>query len=99
MTEPIFDGRITKFLDSPNKWTQEAYARDANGKECDECDPKAVCFCAAGLLEKFYSNDAEFLAAQERFAEVIGERIIAPWNDAPGRTFEDVRDAFARAGL
>lgn len=37
-------------IDAPEKWTQFACARDANGNEISYMEPKAVCFCSSGAF-------------------------------------------------
>lgn len=105
------DGRITAFLDSPFKWTKRAFARTTieltkhadQRNYCPPSDAKAVCWCASGLIEKFYPEGAYY--AQRHLEEVIfghGNPMgttIAAWNDNPLRTFADVRMAFEKAGL
>lgn len=39
-------------IDTPEKWTQGAFARDAKGRGVETHDVKAVCFCSAGALGK-----------------------------------------------
>ena len=39
-------------IDSPEKWTRGAYARDAERRAANPTDNGAVCFCALGALER-----------------------------------------------
>lgn len=48
-------------LDSPEKWTREVLARDANGGKVGIRSPDAVCYCSLGALTK---------AMNDRVAEV-----------------------------
>lgn len=48
---------VTEFLknakaliNTPEKWTQKAYARDAGGNDIDDASTGAVCFCSLGAL-------------------------------------------------
>jgi len=86
-------------------WTQKAVARNAQRAEVSTGDAGAACFCAFGALlaalkearvpyhgpprEALYA--AAMLGSPERYAS------IEAWNDAPGRTIEDVLAAFDRA--
>jgi len=36
---------------SPANWTQELYAKDAEGVACRGNNPKATCFCSLGALQ------------------------------------------------
>jgi alpha-glucosidase (family GH31 glycosyl hydrolase) len=84
--------KIKDFLDSPSKWTQEALARDDKGRACDPLSHSAVCFCLLGLMGVFYdfrsSNGEE---AWNKLNSVFKGKIIGKWNDAPERTFEEVK--------
>lgn len=39
-------------INTPDKWTKRAYARDAGGNSVSEDSPDAVCFCSVGALDK-----------------------------------------------
>jgi len=84
-------------------WTQGRWALDAAGKPA-MADEHATCFCSWGAIVTAargfgWDSEAEYTACCV-FAEAIGAgdtgRLIK-WNDAPGRTKEEVLAAFDRA--
>jgi hypothetical protein len=87
---------------TPDKWTQGAYAKDANGYAVVETSNKAACFCSLGAIyaanprkEGTPNWDAQ-LAARD-LASVVGKQSIVNWNDEEGRTHEEVLAAFDKA--
>ncbi len=82
--------KMHELLATPNDWTQKAYARDINGQKLtDERDPKAVCFCLVGALNKCYPREQRgavirAIAKEGSFSESF------TWNDAPERTHAEV---------
>jgi hypothetical protein len=60
-------------------------------------DPRAVCFCIVGAIERTH-GDADFQAWEAlRDAANGGTGSVAEWNDAPERTHAEVMDAFDAA--
>lgn len=59
---------------------------------------KAVGFCMAGSMIPDGGRVSEFAnAADQCLRKVIGENSIGKWNDMPGRTKEEVLEAFDKA--
>lgn len=57
-------------------------------------------FCSIGAIsESALVHDPRdgYYAARGAFCGAIGTGSVARWNDAPGRTFEEVEAAFLRA--
>jgi hypothetical protein len=88
-------------LSEPGAWGQGDYARDAKGAIIDTIEagdplpPEAVCFCAAGAIWKaggkgWSKLDASCLYLQGVLDTHDAYEPIASWNDAEGRTAEDV---------
>lgn len=44
-------------IDSPEKWTQQVYARDKDGRTVLVDSEEAVCFCSLGSLRKMGVSD------------------------------------------
>jgi hypothetical protein len=75
-------------------WCQETYARDANGASISVRDPSAVSFCLYGALLSLESPDHIFVEADAIIRSLGGG---TGWNDAKGRTQEDVLRVYDRA--
>ena len=80
-------------------WTQCAFARKSDGFETSFDDPKASCFCSLGRIYRITGDERESNArARLYLRRTIGEFMFIPeWNDAPGRTREEVDAAFLKA--
>jgi hypothetical protein len=97
----ILNHVVTDILTDPSKWTQNAWARNSQGEHVYHADADAICFCSLGAVERAGRNlNASDEAISEAYAAVVratGALTIAKWNDAPGRTFDDVIDVFKKA--
>ena len=81
-------------------WHQGQFAADRQGRECSAFDDEAACFCAWGALRRSRANlgiRLPFGPLLEPLQGVIGDVEPTAWNDAPGRTKEEVLEAFDRA--
>lgn len=95
------EGADVKAIDYIRKgWTQNRFARDADGKGTTSWYPEAVCWCAQGAINAAYHHyeDAR-KAAFDAFAKVIGITAFVDWNDSPERTHVEVIEAFEKAGI
>ena len=89
------DRRICNFLTDESKWTKGEVARDIDGFGVDVEDPRAVCFCTIGLIEKFYHREYSEVYLSIR-AEI--NRPIIDWNDHSAN-FDDVKSVFCKLDL
>ena len=82
-------------------WTQGAFARDAEGRSTPWQGDEAVCWCAMGAIGCVgpdHDDIAEsVLIALQRAIGPTGYTAISHFNDADGRTKDDVLAAFDRA--
>jgi len=78
------------FSNDRSRWTKEVCARDINGAEVNFYDDSAVCWCLLGASAKCYGIDFEYDIYNKITAKVGCD--VSDWNDAPGRTFEEVKD-------
>ena len=88
-------------LSDEMKWTRCAFARGWGGQVV-EVSPKAACFCSMGAMLVFRTDDSDSDDAYSAALALLKlaawpARGIADWNDAPARTFAEVKAAFARA--
>jgi len=76
-------------------WCQEAYARDAKGREVASSDPVACCYCPVGAIRAaagIYGKSEALKALRD-----LLDRSAVAWNDAPGRMQAEVVEALRRA--
>ena len=90
-----------ELLAKPNGWTQGVARRNALGGEVHSYDDTACQFCLVGALDKVYGNygwtvDGPRVDAANKVSKALskltGLKIPSPasWNDAPGRTQDEV---------
>jgi len=79
--------KMKEYMTEAN-WVKGLFAGDANGDGCDIEDTKAEKFCLIGAAFKCYPNDVGTIRCL--LDKELGD-IAVSWNDAPGRTFEEVR--------
>lgn len=80
--------KVRELLSGPDKWTQGWSARLADGRECNSTMDGAVCWCLGGAIRYCHENPGE---VYHRACEHLGVYALEVWNDAPERTFEDIR--------
>lgn len=80
-------------------WTQGYYARDKDGCITGYDSSKACKFCLLGAALKTLGPGQEFRKLYGTLRAAIGnpELDVHDWNDAPGRTFEEVRSVILQA--
>jgi hypothetical protein len=76
-------------------WTQDTWARDAEGEPVWPESEDAVCFCTRGAVRAATRwNGPERYAMFELLEGEIPSGMIAQWQDSPERTKEEVLDLF-----
>ncbi len=79
-----------ELLDSPDKWTQGADARDVDGEACAYNSTRADCWCLDGALAKVYGI-AKCIRMTDIVKNHLGLDTMAfQWNDAMDRTHAEV---------
>jgi hypothetical protein len=79
-------------IEDPKRWTRNAYARDADGKECDPDSDIATCFCAIGAVANVIgvrAGEAERAPAIEPLYKAAGAHL--DWWEGPNKV-TDVND-------
>jgi hypothetical protein len=89
-------------------WTQHADSRDAAGAEVEPWSPDAASWSLLGAIvaasEAFAQRHQRDLPLEQlaealhELAKLIDDDSLASWNDAPGRTQEQVAATLAAAG-
>jgi len=96
MTNKIADvlRHAKEVIDTPDKWTKDHYAVDANGRDVSIED--AVCFCLGGAIGRaghdMGAGPRDFWIMRLSLTSAIGGS-IASFNDNESTTFEDVHKA------
>lgn len=91
--KPLYDFFAARGASS---WTQGAHARNADGRACAARGKKATKFCVVGAMLHLRSENNVWAELQRRVGDAIG---IGAWNDAAGRTYEDMLELLARGQL
>ena len=103
MTQDTIKQRLSAaraLIDQPEKWTQGAFQRNARGLAVEpRCG--AVAYCAYGAIRETCAESQQF-EIMSRLVNCINRHggccyELAPWNDAPERTYAEVMQAFDRA--
>ena len=84
--------KVHELLSSPDSWTKYVMARNNDYYTVQPNSTEAVRWCILGAIYHCYggrTNDAGILAVI-KISQTVG--VISTWNDAPDRTYEDVRD-------
>jgi len=88
----LMQGRA--ILSDPKKWTRNAGARDDDGENCPVSDPRAICWCSTGILDKLTGNAQVQL--RDRAVELLRENVFhigAKWYDGMHDGVEAMNDA------
>jgi len=93
--------RLAEILNGPDKWTQGTNARTADCRPVHWSHPEASSFCLIGACAKATAEGTRFgeLLFDQLLTQVkkrLGKISIAKWNDAEGRTFDEVRAVIER---
>lgn len=89
-----------ELLDSPEKWTQGARAKDEHDAHVEARSPVATKWCCLGAIEKVSRSKKRFEAARLKLLAVLGAwEFVSVFNDDPARTFEEVRAALLKADV
>ncbi len=84
--------KVRELLSSPDKWVKTKWAADLLKRPVDPCSPDAVCFCLLGAIDFCYREGTDVKdEVRNKIRKYIGRASIMLWNDAPERTFEEVK--------
>lgn len=83
--------KIKELLTDESKWTQNAFGRDAEGLACFSGDPDAVCWCLLGAMTVCYPNSYIRAEIIRKIHKHLLNNTVFNFNDAPERTFEDIK--------
>ena len=87
--------KISELLNSPEKWTQNVFARDNTGKEVCYNSKEAVCWCLLGAVRLLPIDEQKI--AMTKIIDKVNS--VLQWNDNPNRTHQDVRQLLDELGL
>ena len=68
--------KANALLDTPRRWTREAWARDGDGQRCSPLASEARQWCAWGALQKSAFDIIGDKAASRRVADRISQRLV-----------------------
>jgi hypothetical protein len=82
----------------PERWAKGEYAFNAAGELTEPTDPAACKWCLMGLLDRdFGAYGSNRKLADSLLRDLVPDRRLIKFNDAPGRTALEVADLFDRA--
>ena len=90
--------KVKELLTGPEKWTQNAWGRNIAGQDLFSLgkqplfvvsDPSVVCWCLIGAVMRCYPRCHRI--PLDKICKKLKTVAVTEWNDAPERTFEDVR--------
>lgn len=89
--------KAAALIEQPGRWTQGSYAKDRNGFPVSHTSKEAICFCMMGAVYKVvpYKEDNLLSGVRSLLRPIIGD--AGPFNDAPGRTAQEVAEAMRKA--
>lgn len=93
-TTPVLD-----LLSDASKWTQNASARDAQGKSVHPTAIEAVCWCVIGAVAKCYPEITSQSKAMLRLMAACPGGVVVGFNCNPVRKFEEVREVIIKAQI
>ena len=97
--------KTRELLSRPHRWTRGAYARRQYGETCGPLHPDAYSFCSVGALRYVNGGDSGGYTPALRWLDAAGSdnvvntltTSLSVWNDALGRTHDEVVARFDRA--
>lgn len=82
---------------TPETWTKEDYAKDADGMFTDARSPKATCWCSMGAIQTVCSEEDWTRITRALRIGGLGSTWVDEFNDASSTTHADVLAMFDRA--
>lgn len=106
------EAKCYNFLNSPDKFTKGAFARDCLGKCVNFLDENAKCWCASGIIRRLYSED-EYVNIVKKFTKAVEKVLlkhdlpvplpehfsIPAINDWDAMTWDVIREIFKKARI
>ena len=86
--------KVKELLSGPEKWTQSVYVRNKDGTPTQLGAAEAFSFCLRGAIYFCYCDATGRYWTEDKAHKALNLppcESLAEWNDAPERTFEDVR--------
>jgi hypothetical protein len=90
--------KIRELLSDESKWCKNVTARDINGVPVNEDSEDAVCRCLGSAFNLAYKGQEKSAveSAWYKIYTAIGGMAFCRWNDAPERTFKEVKELVDR---
>lgn len=83
--------KVRELLDVESKWTKGCEASDARGYSVDFNASGASTWCLLGAIHKCYTDEGMIIVLYNKILETLNVKWVGKWNDAPNRTFNDVK--------
>lgn len=84
-------------IEPPGRWTRGWLARDRYGWGVLPLSIHAVCWCVRGAIHRVAPSHDLMLGAVMAAGDQAGTCTLSKWNDAPGRTADEIVAALRAA--
>lgn len=91
--------KVKELLSDSSKWIQGANARDRNGRKIAPESPYAICWCLFGAIVRCYAYCPDQCIKVANHILVEYQMLLPKWNDAPERTFADIKELVERLDI
>lgn len=89
--------KIQDLLTDETRWCKGFSARDCDGNPCGSQESVAVRWCLQGAVRKTYGSYFQSAIGHD-IAQHVGKS-VSVWNDAPERTFSEVRELIEKLDI
>lgn len=96
-TVPEILNAAADLIEPAGRWTRKALARNARGTAVDPRKSTAVCWCAAGAIQRVVAGDRDQLQRLLAVVRSVTDFPVQLWNDGLGRTQAEVVAALREA--
>ncbi len=98
MSEKQKFNTLQKLFAVPERWTQGAFARSADGAKVPNItEDSAVCWCLLGGVGKVYGDGPAYASVLRALRDALSDTALSRWNDSHGRTHKDILDLVTKA--
>lgn len=91
--------KVKELLRIGSSWTKGTFARTYGDWPVTVDSPLAIRYCLSGAISKCYPHPHEGRIIADKVRTELNKNSIVGWNDAPERTFSEVRELVERLDI